>query len=150
MQTQSINLNETLSLTFLAYLKQQIASFRKNPSDEIIIDTIKVCVNEISNQQIIKAKEVKQEIEDNLKGELATKDFVRAEINQVRTEMAEMKQELKLEIAEVRQELNVETKSIRQEIKSIRQEMKFYAIGIAALMIVLQPQVFSFLTSLFK
>lgn len=109
MQTQSINLNETLSLTFLAYLKQQIANFK-----------------------------------------LATKDFVRAEINQVRTEMAEMKQELKLEIAEVRQELNVETKSIRQETKSIRQEMKFYAIGIAALMNVLQPQVFSFLTSLFK
>ncbi|TLD85476.1 hypothetical protein [Helicobacter sp. MIT 05-5294] len=48
---------------------------------------------------------IKDELEEKLKGELATKDFVRAEINQVRTELAEVKQELKVEIAEVRKEV---------------------------------------------
>ena len=69
---------------------------------------------------------------EKLKGELATKDFVRAEI-------AEVKQELKQEIAEV-----------KSDVRSIRQEMKFYAIGLGTLIILFQPKVFDFITSFLK
>ncbi|MDD6056233.1 MAG: hypothetical protein SOW25_08330 [Helicobacter sp.] len=94
MQNQAINLNETLSPTFLAYLKQQIANFKANPSDETIIDTIRVLTSELNKDHTLKTKEIKQEIEENLKGELATKDFVKAETNQIRAEINQVKADL--------------------------------------------------------
>ena len=77
-------------------------------------------------------KEIKDELEERLKGELATRDFVRAEI-------AEAKQELKQEIVEANNKFNI-----------LEQKMKFYAIGLGVLMIVLQPKVFEFIVTLFK
>ncbi|WP_330945692.1 hypothetical protein, partial [Streptococcus anginosus] len=69
---------------------------------------------------------------ERLKGELATRDFVRAEI-------AEAKQELKQDIAGITNKFNI-----------LEQKVKFYAIGLGFLMIILQPKVFEFITALFK
>ena len=87
------------------------------------------------NRNCPSAKEVNEkeekkveEVVEKLKGELATKDFVRAEINQVRTE-----------IAEVSNKFNI-----------LEQKVKFYAIGLGFLMVILQPKVFEFITALFK
>ncbi len=60
--------------------------------------------------------------------QLATKDFVRAKINQVGAEIAEVK----------------------SDYRSLRQEMKFYAIGLGVLIIILQPKVFDFITAFLK
>lgn len=71
-------------------------------------------------------KELNQRVVDETLHELATKDFVKAEIASVRAEIAEVKSEIKL----------------------IRKEMKLYAIGIIVLMIVLQLKVFALLSKL--
>lgn len=96
---------EIFSPMLLAFLKQKIKELGQEKNEQIIMESLKVVADEISHKQIINAKAIKEELEEKLKSELATKDFVRAEINQVRTEIAEAKQELKLEIAEVRTEI---------------------------------------------
>ena len=63
-----------------------------------------------SNKVIIEKKEnIKAELYNELRNELATKEFVRAEINEV-----------KVEISEVRSEIN----EVRSKINEIRAEMK--------------------------
>lgn len=96
---------EIFSPMLLAFLKQKIKELGQEKNEQIIMESLKVVADEISHKQTINAKAIKEELEEKLKSELATKDFVRAEINQVRTEIAEAKQELKLEIAEVRTEI---------------------------------------------
>ncbi|WP_273212120.1 hypothetical protein [Helicobacter rodentium] len=111
METANIQVNtnmenrEIFSPMLLAFLKQKIKELGQEKNEQIIMESLKVVADEISHKQIINAKAIKEELEEKLKSELATKDFVRAEINQVRTEIAEAKQELKLEIAEVRTEI---------------------------------------------
>ncbi|WP_300674736.1 hypothetical protein [Helicobacter sp. UBA3407] len=112
METPNIQVNtnienrEIFSPMLLAFLKQKIKELGQEKNEQIIMESIKVVADEISHKQIINAKAIKEELEEKLKNELATKDFVRAEINQVRTEIAEAKQELKLEIAGVRTEMS--------------------------------------------
>ena len=101
----NIENNEIFSPMLLAFLKQKIKELGQEKNEQIIMESLKVVADEISHKQTINAKAIKEELEEKLKNELATKDFVRAEINQVRTEIAEAKQELKLEIAEVRTEI---------------------------------------------
>lgn len=96
---------EIFSPMLLAFLKQKIKELGQEKNEQIIMESLKVVADEISHKQTINAKAIKEELEEKLKSELATKDFVRAEINQVRTEIAEAKQELKVEIAEVRTEI---------------------------------------------
>lgn len=111
METPNMQVNanmenrEIFSPMLLAFLKQKIKELGQEKNEQIIMESLKVVADEISHKQTINAKAIKEELEEKLKGELATKDFVRAEINQVRTEIAEAKQELKLEIAEVRTEI---------------------------------------------
>jgi len=71
-----------------------------NTFEEIVID-VKTTVHENTEK---KQEQVKVELYKDLKGELATKEFVRAEI-------AETKTELKMEILEVKSEV--------KEIKSM-------------------------------
>ena len=92
---------ETFSPMLLAFLKQKIKELGQEKNEQIIMESIQVVADEITHKQVINTKEIKDELEERLKGELATRDFVRAEINQVRAEIAEVRQE----IAEVKQEL---------------------------------------------
>uniref|UniRef100_UPI0018F7F4A7 hypothetical protein n=1 Tax=Helicobacter mesocricetorum TaxID=87012 RepID=UPI0018F7F4A7 len=77
---------------------------------------------------------------------LATKDFVDKRIAEVEKEIANVKQELKLEIAKVEKEIA----GVKSDYCSLRQEMKFYAIGLGVLIIILQPKVFDFITTFLK
>ena len=123
---------ETFSPMLLAFLKQKIKELGQEKNEQIIMESIQVVADEITHKQVINTKEIKDELEERLKGELATRDFVRAEI-------AEAKQELKQEIVEANNKFNI-----------LEQKMKFYAIGLGVLMIVLQPKVFEFIVTLFK
>ncbi|AWI34169.1 hypothetical protein [Helicobacter apodemus] len=57
-----------------------------------------------------------------------SKDFVRTKIAEVRTEIA----------------------GVKSDYRSLRQEMKFYAIGLGILIVILQPKVFDFITAFLK
>ena len=99
METLNMQVNantenkEIFSPMLLAFLKQKIKELGQEKNEQIIMESIKVVADEISHKQTINAKAIKEELEEKLKSELATKDFVRAEI-------AEAKQELKADIAE--------------------------------------------------
>lgn len=75
----------------------------------------------------------------SVRSELATKDFVEAKFNEVRTEVAETKLELETKLNETKLEL-------KEEIS----HLKLYVIAAIILIVVLQPRVFDFLTSIFK
>ena len=123
---------ETFSPMLLAFLKQKIKELGQEKNEQIIMESIQVVADEITHKQVINTKEIKDELEERLKGELATRDFVRAEI-------AEAKQELKQDIAGITNKFNI-----------LEQKVKFYAIGLGFLMIILQPKVFEFISTLFK
>ena len=137
---------ETFSPMLLAFLKQKIKELGQEKNEQIIMESIQVVADEITHKQVINTKEIKDELEERLKGELATRDFVRAEINQVRAEIAEVRQE----IAEVKQELKQDISGISNKFNILEQKVKFYAIGLGFLMIILQPKVFEFISTLFK
>ena len=123
---------EVLSYSTKLLLVEMIKKFKQEDKKDEIIDVVLAVANDIKTNDSITAKAIKDEVEEKFKNELATKEFVRAEI-------AEVKQELKQEIAEV-----------KSDVRSIRQEMKFYAIGLAILIILFQPKVFDFITSFLK
>ena len=123
---------ETFSPMLLAFLKQKIKELGQEKNEQIIMESIQVVADEITHKQVINTKEIKDELEERLKGELATRDFVRAEI-------AEAKQELKQDISGITNKFNI-----------LEQKVKFYAIGLGFLMIILQPKVFEFISTLFK
>ena len=137
---------ETFSPMLLAFLKQKIKELGQEKNEQIIMESIQVVADEITHKQVINTKEIKDELEERLKGELATRDFVRAEINQVRAEIAEVRQE----IAEVKQELKQDISGISNKFNILEQKVKFYAIGLGFLMIILQPKVFEFISTLFN
>ena len=76
-------------------------------------------------------KDLEKEAIENIKSEIATKDFVRAEI-------AEAKMELKQEIAEVRQEIA----EVRTGLKETNTRIKYYFFILVFLLFILQPAIF--------
>ena len=144
---QVVQTNHNISQTSIALIMKLIKKSYKEEEQEEILNDIVAIVDEVKRDNRISAEAIREEVTEKLKGELATKDFVRAEIaeakQELKLEMAEMKQELKLEIAELKQELKL-------EIAEIKSTMKLYAIGLGLLMIILQPKVFDFITSFLK
>ena len=141
-------------------------------SDKEVATKLKIAFEEVVNDrattQRVNLEKLKDEALEQIRNELLTKDVfytemkatkdvfqsemkaieakLEAEIAKIRAEIAEVKQELKQEIAEVRQELA----EVKSDVRSIRQEMKFYAIGLGTLIILFQPKVFDFITSFLK
>ena len=66
---------------------------------------------------ILNPKSLRREVVDEVKDEVASRDFVRAEI-------ADAKLELKQEIAEVRQEIADTKLELKQDIADVRKEIK--------------------------
>ena len=125
---QVMQANHTISQSTIALIMKLIKKSYKEEEQQEVLNDIVAIVDEVKRDNRISAEAIREEVVEKLKGELATKDFVRAEINQVRTE-----------IAEVSNKFNI-----------LEQKMKFYAIGLGVLMIVLQPKVFEFIVTLFK
>ncbi len=140
---QVIQPNHTISQSTIALIMKLIKKSYKEEEQQEILNDIVAIVDEVKRDNRISSEAIREEVVEKLKGELATKDFVRAEI-------AESKQELKQEIAEVKTELKAEIAEVRADYRSLRQEMKFYAIGLGVLMIILQPKVFDFITAFLK
>ena len=125
---QVMQANHTISQSTIALIMKLIKKSYKEEEQQEVLNDIVAIVDEVKRDNRISAEAIREEVVEKLKGELATKDFVRAEINQVRTE-----------IAEVSNKFNI-----------LEQKVKFYAIGLGFLMIILQPKVFEFITTLFK
>ena len=125
---QVMQANHTISQSTIALIMKLIKKSYKEEEQQEVLNDIVAIVDEVKRDNRISAEAIREEVVEKLKGELATKDFVRAEINQVRTE-----------IAEVSNKFNI-----------LEQKVKFYAIGLGFLMIILQPKVFEFISTLFK
>ncbi len=94
MNTHQYVLNESFkALLDSIFSDKEAATKLKKAFEEV--------VNDRATTQAIRLDRLKAEALEEIGNELATKDFVRAEI-------AEAKQELKLEIANVKQELKLE------------------------------------------
>lgn len=81
---------------------------------------------------------------------------IQAEFAKIRQEMAKMKQELKEDISNVKlklkqeiAEVKLELSDVKSDFKVLRKEVRFFGIGLAALIILLQPVVFEFISKLF-
>ncbi|TLE13541.1 hypothetical protein LS72_009900 [Helicobacter apodemus] len=139
MNTHQYVLNESFkALLDSIFSDKEAATKLKKAFEEV--------VNDRATTQKINLDRLKAEALEEIGNELATKDFVRAEI-------AEAKQELKLEIAKVEKEIaevRTEIAGVKSDYRSLRQEMKFYAIGLGVLIIILQPKVFDFITTFLK
>ena len=87
-----------------------------------MLDTLKARHNLIDVGFDEKQAEVIIEIEQQKQDEIATKDFVRAEISdaksQLKTEIAEFKTEIKTEIAEFKTEVKTEIAEFKTEVKT--------------------------------
>lgn len=99
---------------------------------------------------ILNPKNLKREVVDEVKNEIASKDFVRAEIAEAKLELkqeiADTKAELKGDIADLRTELKGdiagikgEVADLRANIKGFKKEVRILAIGLAILIIFFQP-----------
>ena len=82
-----------------------------------------------AEQLITDRKEIlKSELYNELRTELATKEFVRAEINEVkevlRAEINEVKEVLRVEINEIKVSLKAEINQLRLEVATLRSELK--------------------------
>ena len=120
--------NHTISQSTIALIMKLIKKSYKEEEQQEVLNDIVAIVDEVKRDNRISAEAIREEVVEKLKGELATKDFVRAEINQVRTGLAE----------------------VSNKFNILEQKVKFYAIGLGFLMIILQPKVFEFITALFK
>ena len=85
---------EVLSYSTKLLLVEKIKKFKQEDKKDEIIDVVLAVANDIKTNDNITAKAIKDEVEEKFKNELATKEFVRAEINQVRTEISEVKSDI--------------------------------------------------------
>ena len=133
-QTMQSNINigtrEILSPVLLAFLKQKIKELGQEKNEQIIMESIKVVADEISHKQTLNATAIREELEEKLKNELATKDFVRAEI-------AEAKQELKLEIAEAKQDLKLEIAEVKKEITESQKKQLWFIVSTGIISVIM-------------
>lgn len=82
---------EVLSYSTKLLLVEMIKKFKQEDKKDEIIDVVLAVANDIKTNDSITAKAIKDEVEEKFKNELATKEFVRAEIAEVRQEIAEAK-----------------------------------------------------------
>ena len=121
MNTHQYVLNESFkALLDSIFSDKEAATKLKKAFEEV--------VNDRATTQKINLDRLKAEALEEIGNELATKDFVDKRIAEVQKEIAE----------------------VRADYRSLRQEMKFYAIGLGVLIIILQPKVFDFITTFLK
>ena len=105
-------------------------------SDKVISIFDEVLSHKASSDPL-SVQELKSRAIDEIRSELATKDFVRAEIAEaketLRAEIAEAKETLRAEIAEVRQEIA----EVRQEISRAKVDILKWVFGLQASTIVI-------------
>lgn len=130
--SQKTQTNHSLSQEFKSLLR----NIFKNDDEkyEQFSEAFEMIINDKASNKRISLRNLKEEVLDEIKEELVTKDYLRAEL-------LELKNELEIKISQ----LEIKMTQLESENKFIRRDMKFYAIGIAVLIIILQPSVFDFI-----
>ncbi len=124
--------------------KALLASAFNNPQQsEVFIKAFEEVVNDRATTQAIRLDRLKDEAIQEIRNELLTKEVFQSEMKATK-EVFEAK--LEAEIAKVEKEIA----GVKSDYRSLRQEMKFYAIGLGVLIIILQPKVFDFITTFLK
>ena len=118
---QVIQPNHTISQSTIALIMKLIKKSYKEEEQQEVLNDIVAIVDEVKRDNRISSELIREEVVEKLRNELATKEFVRAEIA-----------------------------GVKSDYRSLRQEMKFYAIGLGVLIIILQPKVFDFITTFLK
>ncbi|EEQ63708.1 hypothetical protein HPMG_01165 [Helicobacter pullorum MIT 98-5489] len=72
---------EILSYPTMLLLVEMIKKFKQEDKKDEIIDVVMAVANDVKTKDNITAKAIKDEVEEKFKNELATKEFVRAEIS---------------------------------------------------------------------
>ncbi|AWI33725.1 hypothetical protein [Helicobacter apodemus] len=85
---QVIQPNHTISQSTIALIMKLIKKSYKEEEQQEVLNDIVAIVDEVKRDNRISSELIREEVVEKLKGELATKDFVRAEIAGVRTEIA--------------------------------------------------------------
>ena len=93
---QALTLNES----FKAFVREAFPD-----KSEVVAQIFEEVINDRATTTRIGLDELKGRAIDEIKGEFVTKDFVRAEIAEVRAEMASMREELMGEIAKSKLEV---------------------------------------------
>ncbi|TLE13245.1 hypothetical protein LS72_010115 [Helicobacter apodemus] len=78
---------EVLSYSTKLLLVEMIKKFKQEDKKDEIIDVVLAVANDIKTNDNITAKAIKDEVEEKFKNELATKEFVRAEIAEAKSEL---------------------------------------------------------------
>lgn len=129
-QTMQNSLNQSAKVLIQNFINKHFEGKGAN-KEELINEAVQIAealVSDVSKDNAISVTELKNEAIDKIKNELATKDFVDRRIAETELKIAEL--ELKME----KRFSKIET----------------YMVAIIILVVVLQPRVFDFLTSIFK
>lgn len=93
--------------------------------------------------------EIKKELE-KISDKFVSKDYLDAKLEALKNYIDKEIANLKTEISNVRTELKEKIDENTNEIKNIKKDIKYYSFVIIALMIILQPKVIEFISTIFS
>lgn len=125
----SVNIGKakTMSVNFNESFKALVREVFQDKSEGVIHILDEVVSNKAS-EDIQNINNLKQEAIKDIRSNIATNDFVRAEIAELRSELkqdiADLRSELKQDIAELREEVHAELSKMDSKIMQFRAELK--------------------------
>ena len=125
----SVNIGKakTMSVNFNESFKALVREVFQDKSEGVIHILDEVVSNKAS-EDIQNINNLKQEAIKDIRSNIATNDFVRAEIAELRSELkqdiAELRSELKQDIADLREEVHAELSKMDSKIMQFRAELK--------------------------
>ncbi|WP_286005708.1 hypothetical protein [Campylobacter avium] len=151
-------MNEALQYEYTSdRLKELIKIYINDSTEENLMNVAK----EIKKENYLETKklldlaliEIKKELE-KISDKFVSKDYLDAKLEaleyKINEKISNLKRELKEEIASVKSELKEKIDENTNEIKNIKKDIKYYAFVIIALMIILQPKVIEFISTIFS
>ncbi|ARE80602.1 MULTISPECIES: hypothetical protein [Campylobacter] len=129
---KKLSLNQSARVLIENFVNKHFEGGNKQELINEAVQIAEALVNDVGKDNALSVNELKDEAIDKIKSELATKDFVDRRIAET--------------------ELGLDRKITELELKMEKRFSKIetYMVAIIILVIVLQPRVFDFLTSIFK
>lgn len=147
-------MNEALQYEYTSdRLKELIKIYVNDSTEENLMNVAK----EIKKENYLETKklidlaliEIKKELE-KISDKFVSKDYLDAKLEALKNYIDKEIANLKTEISNVRTELKEKIDENTNEIKNIKKDIKYYAFVIIALMIILQPKVIEFISTIFS
>ena len=147
-------MNEALQYEYTSdRLKELIKIYINDSTEENLMNVAK----EIKKENYLETKklldlaliEIKKELE-KISDKFVSKDYLDAKLEALKNYIDKEIANLKTEISNVRTELKEKIDENTNEIKNIKKDIKYYAFVIIALMIILQPKVIEFISTIFS